>query len=49
MATNEKSSKRLARLASEVLRDKRSGAKAKALAGSVLTQAPNRKPPKKTR
>lgn len=48
MAKNERSSQRLARLASEVLRDKRSGKKARALAGSVLTQTKD-KPRKKPR
>ena len=44
MATNEKSSQKLATLAGKVLSQKSSSATAKKLAGSVLTQAPNKKP-----
>lgn len=43
MARNERSSKRLGSLASQVLRDPRSTRVAKKLAGSVLTQRPDRK------
>ena len=44
MAKNEKSSKELASLAGKVLQQKTS---TKSLAGSVLTQAPDRKSQKK--
>lgn len=44
MSKNEKSSKQLASLAGKVLQQKSSTAAAKKLAGSVLTQAPDRKP-----
>ena len=40
---NEKSSKRVASIASKVLSNPRSSKTAKTLAGSVLTQAPDRK------
>jgi hypothetical protein len=43
MASNEKSSAALGHLASKVLRDPRSTTTAKKLAGSVLTQRPDRK------
>lgn len=43
MARNERSSKDLASLAGRVLQQKSSTAAAKRLAGSVLTQAPDRK------
>ncbi len=50
MAKNEKSSKKLASLASRVLRQKSSTQTSKRLAGSVLTQAPDKKSrPKKPR
>jgi hypothetical protein len=39
---NEKTSKRVARIASKQLRGKTTGSKAKTTAGSALTQAPNR-------
>lgn len=42
MANNEKTSKQMAALASKILRDGRSGRDARRLAGSVLTQAPDR-------
>ena len=45
MAENEKTSKRLASLAAKVLADPNSTPEARALAGSVLTQAPDK--PKK--
>lgn len=45
MALNEKTSKRLATLAAKVLADPNASEDAKSLAGSVLTQAPD-KPPK---
>ena len=47
MAKNEKSSKRVAKIASEVLRSKTSSKKAKTLAGSVLTQTSDKKTKKK--
>jgi len=47
MAENEKSSPELASLAGKVLADPNSSEAAKRLAGSVLTQAPDRKKPKK--
>lgn len=43
MARNERSSKRLGKLASKVLRNPKSSKTAKSLAGSVLTQRPNKK------
>lgn len=43
MGKNEKSSKALGRLASQVLRSPSSSVTAKRLAGSVLTQRPDRK------
>lgn len=42
MSRNEKSSKRLASLAGKVLRNPSAPPPAKRLAGSVLTQAPNK-------
>jgi len=47
MAKNEKSSGKLASLAGKVLSQKSSTAAAKKLAGSVLTQAPDKKSPNK--
>lgn len=47
MAKNEKSSKELASLAGKVLQQKSATEAAKKLAGSVLTQAPDKKPPPK--
>ncbi len=44
MSNNEKSSKKLASLAGKVLQQKSATEAAKKLAGSVLTQAPDRKP-----
>lgn len=44
MSKNEKSSKDLASLAGKVLQQKSATEAAKKLAGSVLTQAPDRKP-----
>jgi hypothetical protein len=43
MARNEKTSTKLGKLASKVLRDPKSPKKEKSLAGSVLTQRPDRK------
>ncbi len=43
MARNEKTSKRVGKIASELLRKKRTSKKAKSTAGSALTQRPNRK------
>ncbi len=43
MAKNEKSSKKLASLAGKVLGQKSSTKAARKLAGSVLTQAPDKK------
>ena len=45
MANNEKSSKSTASLAGKVLQQKSSTVAAKKLAGSVLTQAPNKTKP----
>jgi len=42
MAQNEKTSRELAKLAAKVLADGRSGKTARRLAGSVLTQTPDR-------
>ena len=42
MAANEKTSKRVASEASKILRDKKASAIAKSVAGSALTQAPDR-------
>lgn len=42
MAQNEKTSKRLATLAAKVLADPKASEDAKSLAGSVLTQAPDK-------
>lgn len=47
MSKNEKSSPKLASLAGKVLQQKSSTAAAKQLAGSVLTQAPDKKGGKK--
>jgi hypothetical protein len=44
MANNEKSSKNLSSLAGKVLQQKSATEAAKKLAGSVLTQAPDKKP-----
>lgn len=46
MAKNEKSSKATASLAGKVLQQKTATAAAKSLAGSVLTQAPDKPKPK---
>lgn len=43
MAKSEKSSKRLGKLASKVLKNPKSSKTAKSLAGSVLTQRPDRR------
>ena len=43
MAKNEQTSKRLGKLASKVLKDPKSTKTSKSLAGSVLTQRPNKK------
>lgn len=43
MARNEKSSSRLGKIASKVLQDNRYSKNSKSLAGSVLTQRPNKK------
>jgi hypothetical protein len=48
MAKNEKSSAKMASLAGKVLQQKSASAAAKQLAASVLTQAPDKKPPSKT-
>jgi len=42
MANNEKSSKRLGKIASKVLKDDRYSKEAKSLAGSVLSQRPDK-------
>ncbi len=43
MARNEKTSKRVGRTASELLRSKKSSGKTKSVAGSALTQRPDKK------
>lgn len=43
MAGNERTSKRVAKIASKLLRDPNTPKKVKSVAGSVLTQAPDRK------
>ena len=43
MAKNEKTSLRVARIASKQLRSKKTSAAGKSTAGSALTQAPDRK------
>jgi len=43
MARNEKTSKRVASKASKILRDPKSTKAEKSVAGSALTQAPNRR------
>jgi len=43
MAKNEKTSKRVGKIASSLLRDKRTSSKTKSVAGSALTQRPDRK------
>jgi len=43
MSKNEKTSKRVGKVASKVLRSKGASKTAKTLAGSVLTQRPNKK------
>ena len=47
MAKNEKTSKRVAQIASELLRNPKTPAKVKTVAGSVLTQRPDKKGKKK--
>lgn len=42
MAKNEKTSKKVASKASEILRDGRSSARAKSVAASALSQAPDK-------
>ncbi len=43
MARNEKTSKKVGSMASKILRDKRSSTASKSVAGSALTQRPDRK------
>ena len=43
MSRNEKTSKRVGKVASRLLRSKKSSKDAKSVAGSALTQRPNRK------
>ena len=43
MGRNEQTSKRVGKIASDVLRDKRTSSKSKSAAGSALTQRPNKK------
>ena len=43
MARNEKTSKRVGKTASKLLRNKKSSRKVKSVAGSALTQRPDRK------
>ena len=47
MAKNEKTSKRVGKKASKALRDKRSSPRTKSIAGSALTQRPDRGKAKK--
>jgi hypothetical protein len=47
MAKNEKTSKRVAKIASKQLRSKKTSSPAKSTAGSALTQAPDKKRRKK--
>ena len=47
MAKNEKTSKRVAKIASKQLRSKKTSRPAKSTAGSALTQAPDKKRRKK--
>jgi hypothetical protein len=47
MANNEKTSKKVAKIASELLRDPKTPQKVKSVAGSVLSQAPDKKKTKK--
>jgi len=42
MARNEKRSKQIGKAASAILRDKRASKKAKSVAGSALTQRPDK-------
>ncbi len=46
MAKNEKTSPRIAKIASKLLKDPNSSADVRALAGSVLTQAEDKAKPK---
>jgi hypothetical protein len=43
MARNERTSKRVGKIAARVLRSKRSSKSARSLAGSALTQRPSRR------
>lgn len=43
MANNEKTSKRVAKIASELLRDPKTPKKVKTVAASALTQTPDKK------
>lgn len=47
MPRNEKTSKKVAKTASKILRSKKSSKAAKSVAGSALTQAPDKKRKKK--
>lgn len=47
MARNEKTSRRVGKLAGEALADDTASAREKALAGSALSQAPDKKKPAK--
>ena len=49
MAKNEKTSKKVASTAAKILRNPKSSKAAKSVAGSALTQAPDKKRPKKPR
>ena len=49
MASNEKTSKRVAKIASKLLRNPKTPAKVKSVAGCALTQAPDRKKPPKSK
>jgi len=47
MAKNEKTSKRVGKMASKLLRSKKTSKKTKSVAGSALTQRPDKKSGKK--
>lgn len=47
MAKNEKTSKRVAKIASKTLKSKKASTSSKSLAGSALTQTPDKKKRKK--
>ncbi|MBW2364285.1 MAG: hypothetical protein JRD93_06110 [Deltaproteobacteria bacterium] len=47
MAKNERTSKRVGKIASKLLKSKKTSKKAKSVAGSALTQRPDRKSKRK--